>query len=235
MAAGVARAAPVDRDREYGDCLRQVDRDAAAAFETANSWAERGGGYAARHCGAVALFRMGQYEQAALRLEQLASDMTRGEGDLTADALAQAAQAWLMARKPERAHRALTQAIKLRPRDVDLLIDRAIALADAKNYWEAIDDLNQVLQLNPRRGDARVLRASAYRYVDSLELAAEDVAAALVIDPGNPDALVERGIVRRLTNDAAGARQDWLTVLRTAPDSPAAEIARDNLAKLDVK
>ena len=235
MLAGIARAAPADRDREYGDCLRQADRDAAAAFETANSWAERGGGYPARHCGAMALFRLGLYEQAALRLEQLASDMTRGEGDLTADALAQAAQAWLMARKPERAHRALTQAIRLRPRDVDLLIDRAITLAEAKNYWEAIDDLNLVLQINPRRGDARVLRASAYRYVDSLELAAEDVAAALVIDPGNPDALVERGIVRRLTNDPSGARQDWLTVVRTAPDSPAAEIARDNLAKLDIK
>src|SRR5258708_13928239 len=84
LCAGLARAAPADRDREYGDCLRQVDKDAAAAFETSNSWAERGGGYAARHCGALALFRMGQYEQAAMRLEQLASDMTPGQGRLPA-------------------------------------------------------------------------------------------------------------------------------------------------------
>jgi regulator of sirC expression with transglutaminase-like and TPR domain len=234
-ADGFAWAAPADRDREYGDCVRLVDKDAGAAFDTANSWAERGGGFAARHCGALALIRLGLYEQAAQRLEQLASDMTRGEGDLSADALAQAAQAWSLARKPERAHKVLTEALKLRPRDVDLLIDRAIVLADAKNYWEAIDDLNRAIEINPRRGDARVLRASAYRYVDSLELAAEDVAAALVLDPGNPDALAERGIVRRLTNDPNGARQDWLAVLRAAPDSPAAEIARDNLAKLDIK
>jgi tetratricopeptide (TPR) repeat protein len=235
LAAGVARAAPDGRDREYGDCLRQLDRDPAAAFDTANSWAERGGGFAARHCAALALFKLGQYEQAATRLEVLATDMTQGEGDLTADALAQAAQAWLLAHKPERAHAALGAALKLRPRDVDLWIDRAIVLADAKNYWEAIDDLNQALELNPRRADAHVLRASAYRYVDSLELAAEDLAAALAIEPRNPDALAERGIVRRLRNDASGARQDWLAVLRTAPDSPAAEIARDNLAKLDVR
>ncbi len=228
-------AASGDRDREYGDCLRQIERDAAGAFETANSWAERGGGFAARHCGALALLKLGQYDQAATRLEQLATDMTRGEGDLTADALAQAAQAWMMARKPDRAYAALTTAIKLRPRDVDLLIDRAIALAEAKNYWEAIDDLNHALEINPKRADAHVLRGSAYRYVDSLELAAEDLAAALAIDPRNPDALAERGIVRRLTNDPNGARQDWLTVLRSAPDSPAADVARENLAKLDVK
>ncbi len=234
-AHGIAYGATADRDREYGDCLRQVDKDAAQAFEMANSWAERGGGFPARHCAALALLKLGQYDQAATRLEQLGADMTHGEGDLTADALAQAAQAWLMARKPDRAHAALTAALKLRPRDVDLLIDRSIALAEAKNYWEAIDDLNRALEIAPKRADAYVLRASAYRYVDSLELAAENLAEALALDPRNPDALAERGIVRRLSHDDNGARQDWLTVLRSAPDSPAADIARDNLAKLDVK
>jgi len=233
LAAAPARAA--DRDRDYADCLRQVDKDPAQAFDTANSWAERGGGYPARHCGAMALMKLGQYEQAALRLEQLAADMAHGAADLSVGALQQAGQAWLMARKPERAYAAQTAALKLRPRDVDLLIDRAITLGEAKNYWEAIDDLNRALELDPRRADAHVLRGSAYRYVDSLEMAQEDIAAALRLDPRNLDALTERGIVKRLTNDPNGARQDWLTVLRAAPDSPAADIARDNLAKLDIK
>ena len=175
------------------------------------------------------------YDQAAMRLEQLATDMARGEGNLSAEALAQAGQAWLLARKPDRAYAAQTAALRLRPRDVDLLIDRAVTLAEAKNYWEAIDDLNHALEIDPRRADAHVLRASAYRYVDSLEMAGEDLTAALALEPRNLDALAERGIVRRLTNDPAGARQDWLIVLRTAPDSPAADIARDNLAKLDVR
>lgn len=232
LATGPARA---DRDRDYADCLQQIDKDAAQAFETANSWAERGGGYPARHCGALALLKLGQYEQAATRLEQLATDMAHGEADLSVEVLAQAGQAWLMDRKPDRAYAAQTAALKLKPHDVDLLIDRAITLGEARNYWEAIDDLNQALEINPKRADAYVLRASAYRYVDALDMSAEDVASALKLDPRNPDALAERGIVKRLSNDPNGARQDWLTVLRTAPDSPAADIARDNLAKLDIK
>ncbi|MEJ0072190.1 MAG: hypothetical protein WDO24_29650 [Pseudomonadota bacterium] len=235
MLAAAAPPARADRDRDYADCLRQVDKDAAAAFETANTWAERGGGYPARHCGALALMKLEQYEQAAMRLEQLAADMARGEGSLSAEALGQAGQAWLLARKPERAYAAQSAALKLQPRDVDLLIDRAITLAEAKNYWESIDDLNHALEIDRRRADAYVLRAVAYRYVDSLELAGEDLAAALALEPRNLDALAERGIVKRLSNDPSGARQDWLTVLRAAPDGPAAEVARDNLAKLDVK
>ncbi len=233
--AAPAAAQSFDRDRDYGDCMRQVDKDPAAAFDAANSWAERGGGTRARHCGAMALIKMEQYDQAAMRLEQLATDMTRGQGDMVPEVLAQAAQAWVLAHKPTRANAALTAALKLKPRDVDLLIDRAVVLAEAKNYWEAIDDLNRVIELDPRRADAYVLRAAAYRYVDSLELASEDLGRALALDPRNMDALAERGIVRRLSNDANGARQDWLTVLRTAPDSPAADVARGNLEKLDLK
>lgn len=234
-AAGAWAADPNTRSEQYADCLAQVEKDAAGAFETANSWAERGGGYPARHCAALSLLKQQRYAEAAARLEHLASDMTQGEGDLTADALAQAGQAWLLAGDNQRAFTDQSAALKLSPKDVDLLIDRAITLAEAKNYWEAIDDLNRALELNPKRSDALVLRASAYRYVDSLELAGEDLAAALRLDPHNPDALLERGMVKRLRKDDAGARTDWLTVVRTAPDSPAADSARDNLAKLDVK
>jgi tetratricopeptide (TPR) repeat protein len=233
--SGPAAAQSLVRDRDYDDCLRSIAKDPAAAFDAANSWAERGGGSRARHCGALALLKMEQYDQAGTRLEQLATDMARGEGDLVPEVLSQAAQAWLLARKPARANAALTAALKLKPRDIDLLIDRAIVLAEAKNYWEAIDDLNRVIELDPRRADAYVLRANAYRYVDSLELASEDLGRALTLDPRNMDALAERGIVRRLTNDANGARQDWLAVLRQAPDSPAAEVARNNLENMDLK
>jgi tetratricopeptide (TPR) repeat protein len=238
VAAALLGAAPAraDRDADYTACVRQIDKDAGQALDVANGWAQRGGGSPARHCAALSLIKLGQYEAAANLLEQLAADMAHGEADLSVEALAQAGQAWLMAHKPERAYAAQSAALKLKPRDVDLLIDRAITLADVKNYWEAIDDLNAAIQLNPRRADAHVLRASAYRYVDALDLAGEDVAAALALEPRNMDALVERGIVKRLANDPGGARQDWLTVLRSAPpDSPAAELARDNLAKLDVK
>src|SRR5947208_2653315 len=94
LAASAATPAS-DRNAEYAACLRQVEQDPASAFATANSWAERGGGHPARHCGALALLKLKDYERAATSLEQLAADMTRGDGDLAAEALAQAGQAWL--------------------------------------------------------------------------------------------------------------------------------------------
>src|SRR5262249_48885958 len=116
-----------------------------------------------------------------------------------------------------------------------LLVDRAVTLAEAKNYWEAIDDLNSAHDLAPKRADILVYRASAYRFVDSPELAQDDLAAAIALDPRNPEAYLERGILRRLANDTAGARQDWLMTVRLAGGTPTAAAAQRNLELLDVK
>ncbi|BBK45001.1 hypothetical protein STVA_50210 [Allostella vacuolata] len=232
-----SRPAPAaqDRNEEYARCMRQARTQATEAFETATAWEGRGGGLQARHCAAVALLTLGQPAEAASRLEKLG---TTGHGDairVRVELLSQAAQAWLAARMPERAHAVLTHAVKIAPDDADLWIDRSIVLASVKNYWEAIDDLNRAIDLAPRRADPLVLRGSAYRWVGSLELAQEDLARALSIDPRSTDALLERGIVRRLRNDPDGARTDWMAVLRLAPDGAAADAARANLEKLDVK
>ena len=56
--SGPAAAQLLLRDRDYDDCLRQIAQDPAAAFDASNSWAERGGGSRARHCGALALLKM---------------------------------------------------------------------------------------------------------------------------------------------------------------------------------
>ncbi|KAF0118585.1 MAG: TPR repeat-containing protein [Rhodospirillaceae bacterium] len=89
--------------------------------------------------------------------------------------LAQAGQAWLLAGKTERAFAVLTAALKLAPTDPKLYVDRAQILADARNYWEAIDDLNAALDLAPGLVEALVFRASAYRFVEAFDLAWQDV------------------------------------------------------------
>ena len=127
------------------------------------------------------------------------------------------------------------EAIRLKDNDPDLYIDRAIALAAAANYYEALDDLNRALELDPRRAEAFVFRATAYRYVDAFDLAFQDVESALALKPGFPEALVERGALRRLSGNDAGARADWISVLQRAPESAAGDAARENLAKLDLK
>ena len=242
-AAAAAQPAPppdpreVEQGRTYDACMRTVATDPSAAFEEAGGWRARGGGFPARHCAALALVRLKQYRDGAERLEALAQDMARAGSPtpLVTEVLAQGGRAWLEAGSTERAYAVETTGLKLDPRNGELLVDRAVTLATAANYWEAIDDLNHALEAEPRRIEAMVLRATAYRYVGSLELAEEDVARALKLDPQQPDALLERGILKRLNNDPAGARADWLALLRASPESPAAEAARDNLAALDVK
>ncbi|MBF0394299.1 MAG: hypothetical protein HQL38_16605, partial [Alphaproteobacteria bacterium] len=152
---------------------------------------------AARHCAATALVGMGEFQEAGGRLEALAQESRRAPA-IRAGMLAQAADSWMMMRWPERAHAALTAALKLLPNDPDLLLDRAVVLAEAKNYGPAKADLDAVLSRSPGRVEALALRASANRYLDFTAAARIDVDSALRLPPDYPEALVERGIQRRL-------------------------------------
>ena len=235
MSAATPAVGQVDDESEYAACLRLLDHDAKAAFESALAWQDAGGGAAARHCGALALVRLGQPGEAAARLETLAADMADARPWLRAGVLAQAGQAWLTADEPERAHAAFTVALEITPDAPEIYIDRAQALAQAGAFWEAIDDLGRAIELAPGRADAYAFRASAYRYIDNLELALDDAERALAITPDDPIALLERGNIRRLSGDDAGARADWLHVISVAPGGHAADDARSNLGRLDVE
>lgn len=230
-AAGAAEAPPFQR---YAACMTLARERPVEAWEEALAWTSLGGGEAARHCAATALIGMGEFQEAGGRLEALAQE-SRGGPAMRAGMLAQAAQAWMMMRWPERAHAALTAALKLVPDDPDLLIDRAVVLAEAKNYGQAKADLDAVLSRSPGRVEALALRASANRYLDAPAAARLDIESALRLQPDFPDALVERGIQRRLANDLDGARQDWMKAIGIAPESDAADLARANLARMDVK
>ena len=239
--AGAQQAEPGMRNRlsdaeRYAACLERARTEPEAALERARTWADTGGGDPARHCEAVALLARGAYAPAARQLEQLARGMEAARGaDLRADALSQAARAWLLADVPERAEAALGQAIELTPGNVELWIDRAHARFQLGQYWEAIDDLNRAQELAPERPDVYAYRASAYRYVDAPEMARENVERALTLDPDNPGALFESGVLHRLRGDTEAARQDWMRIIRTAPDSAMADAARDNLERMDVR
>ncbi len=196
----------------YENCMRLTRGDPDEALEAALAW--RDGGDAARHCAAAALFGLGQFTQAAERFEALADAMDKAAPRQRAAMLAQAGAAWFQAADFERAHAAQSAALKLSPGDADILTDRAMTLAGAKNYWESIDDLNRVIGADPERIDALILRASAYRYVDVPSLAREDAAAALRLAPDRPEVLLEYGILRRLAGDRDGARRSWLKLIR---------------------
>ena len=223
----------IDNARQYQHCIALARQTPSEGWEEALAWTSLGGGEAARHCGAIALIGLRQYEEGASRLEDLANTSHR-EAILRAGMLAQAGQAWLLAKNPERAYAAQTAALKLVPGAPDLLVDRAESLAEAKNYKDALADLDQALKADPSRVDALTYRATTRRYLDDMKGAADDLAKALALDPQYQDAWLESGILKRLAGNPAEARQAWLKVLEIAPKSPAADTARRNIELLDV-
>jgi tetratricopeptide (TPR) repeat protein len=207
-----------------GQCLALLRSDPEAARSFAAEWRQAQGGVPAEQCEALALLALGDAVQAATRLEAIAA---RPDGDRAARAalFAQAAQAWLLAGEANRAFGATTLALTLTPEDLDLLVDRAVALGTLARYREALEDLNRVLSLDPDRAEALVFRAAALRQLDRPDLARRDLDRALAIEPDHAEGLLERGILRQLAGDEAGARRDWQRVV-----SAAADLAAQNLA-----
>lgn len=228
-------AAARDEAHEYKSCLKLTRLEPEAAFESALTWRDQGGGFPARHCAALALVEMKKYHLAAPRLEKLAEDMMAAGEIHVVDLLIQTGNIWLLAKDPVRADAVFSAALEIEPDNIELMIDRARALAVAENYQTALGDLNKALQLDPARSDALAFRASAYRHLGNRTRALEDAELALSLEPGSVDALLERGILYRLEGQAGLARKDWLRVLEISPYSPAGELARINIEKLDVE
>lgn len=220
--------------QRYESCMAAARRDPRSALSEAQAWRKAGGGDPALHCIAVSLLGIGEYQQAALNLESLARSQRLAPA-LRGDLLGQAGNAWTLAGKPAEAYKDQTAALKLKPDDVDLLIDRAITLSGTGKYWEALDDLNRALTLDPDRPDALVYRASAWRHLKTFDLAEDDATRALTLQPDRLDALLERGAIRKARGNRAGARADWLRVVDIAADGRTREAARKELELMDVR
>lgn len=232
--AGVTSAARATGDptSEHDQCVAEAETDPQAALARAKQWSNSGGGFDADHCVAMALYDMKQYAEAARAFEKLARSMTNEGLADQARIFDQAGQAWLVAEQPRAAKTDFDAALRLTPNDPDLLIDRAEALAAAKEYWSAIDDLNRASDIAPKKAEIYVYRAAAYRALDALPLARQDIDYNLKLEPDNPVGLLERGNIRRLQGDVAGARGDWVTVTKIAPGSASAAAAAHNLTRL---
>ncbi len=234
-ATAQTRYSELPADAAYQNCLEGARRDPDAGFEAAIAWRDEGGGPPARHCVALALFNLGQYSEAATRLEALATDVPGATPVERASVLGQAGNVWLRANDLTRANAVLSRAIELNGDDPELRIDRGEALARAGEYWDAIDDFSAALDLRPDHIDALIFRAAAYRLLEVDDLARDDIDRALAADPDNPEALVELGAIHARAGAFDAARETWLRVLAIAPGSQAAEAARGALEQMDVK
>lgn len=219
--------------RAYSECLDLARLQPEQGWEKALAWGSLGGGEPARHCGAIALVALGHHQEAATRLERLAKE-SRRQPALRGQMLGQAAEAWMLAGQHDRALGALDAALALSPDDPELHIDRAVILAERKDYKNAIADLDLALKAAPRRADALALRAAGRRKLGDLKAAEEDVVAALESEPEQLDALLESGTLHQLRGDRDEARHDWLRILQISPDSAAADTARRNIENMDL-
>lgn len=223
---------PQQYNEDYAACMALARQNPDAALARAQAWWQAGANFAARHCIGLALVHKESYLQGGKILEDLAVD-ARGEiAHLKADLYAQAGQAYYLGGVNERAIAMFDRALALKPRDPELLIDRAIARDEIGQHFEAIDDLNTAIDMAPDRADAWLYRAAAYRHVGSLDLALEDANRAVALSQRSPEALFERARIKAQRKDAAGARADYQSLIKLAPNSPQAKEAREHLKTL---
>ncbi|RUQ73616.1 hypothetical protein EJ913_08060 [Azospirillum doebereinerae] len=226
-------ASSLDRNRELKECATRAETAPDAAFESAARWQDQGGGDFARLCQALALFHKGDFKAAGGRLEELAGVLGRDDPKAAASILARGGWAWLRAGDQARAEKLYTAALAKQPGDVDLLIDRAFARAEAERFWDAIADLDQALTRDPKRADAYLYRATAQKALSNHRQALADIGHALELKPGDPEAILLRGNVKALSGSVGGAKEDWALVKRLSPDSESGRAAAVNLERVE--
>lgn len=215
--------------RDYESCLAALNTDPAGAVAMAASLRPGNG---ATHCRGLALIALGQPDQGAAVLEQLAATST-APALARAMVLGQAGQARLMAGQNQQAAADTTGALVLSPDDPGLLLLRAQAEAGLQHYPAAEADLTAALRIDGGRTEALVERAEVRRKMGHLDLAEADATTALTLHPDDAEALLERGILRQRLGDRDGARRDWVRAAGIDPDSTTADLAQQNLSLLE--
>ncbi len=221
----------------YKFCLALAQEQPDKAIELAGKWVGLAGGEPAKHCQALSLIGIKEYGEGATRLDELAT-ASRQEPAVRASMLAQAGQAWLKEGELSHAYASQSAALKIVPagskQQMEVLLDRALTLADAGKYDEVIADCDAALIIDPDNADALAYRAAAHRLQGHEDEAFADADRAVKADTTNVAALLERGNLWRMKKRLAAARRDWLRILELEPDSLAADAARANIEHLDV-
>jgi tetratricopeptide (TPR) repeat protein len=217
-------ASSPDHVRRYSDCMKLARSEPLKALPAAEKWHAEGGGLAARHCVALAMFEAGRHTQAAMQFEAIARDMGQDRPGLRAELWAQAGQAFLEAGAADKAADAQSRALELKSNDADLWVDRGLSYAAMQAWPRAISDFDRALGLRPNDVEILVLRAAAWRNARNLTRALDDANRALRIAPDHSEALLERGFANLARGERGQANNDFNKVLRLVP--PGSNAAR---------
>jgi len=218
------------QNANYRNCVDWVQVDPNRALQDAEGWRNAGGGLAARHCRALALATLGDFNQAAQESQSIAAEMPPSEARL--DALISAGEYFMAAGDPYSARQQFDLALSDAPNNTEALESRSRSLAAAGDMTGAMADLNTLLGLEPGNVEALALRAAAKRRQGDHAGAISDADLALQYDPGSAISYFERGAARAVSGDIGGAQSDWQTAASLDPGGPAGELATANLARL---
>jgi tetratricopeptide (TPR) repeat protein len=206
-----------DHLRRYTDCMNLARSEPLKALPAAEKWHAEGGGLAARHCVALAMFEAGRHVQAAMQFETIARDMGQDRPGLRAELWAQAGQAFMEAGAADKAAEAQSRALELKSNDPDLWLDRGLSYAAMLAWPRAISDFDRALGLRPNDVEILVLRAAAWRNAGNPTRALDDAMRALRIAPEHSEALLERGFANLARGERKQANDDFNKVLRLVP------------------
>jgi len=246
-----ATAQSVAEEVRYGNCIDTAAQAPDKAINLALVWQNEGGGVPARHCEALGLFHLHEYNEAAVRLEAIAKDMRVGRdmpvrlgkrivatADMLADMYGQAANAWLLGGELSRAGTAVDTALSLAvngsPQELDLLVDRARIAAAEEDFILALSDLERVQKFDPGRKDILVLVAAAARGSKDYAKALAALDGFQSVYPDRTAGYLERGNLLDVLGQKQEARQNWLKLLQLAEVGADADAARANLERLDM-
>jgi tetratricopeptide (TPR) repeat protein len=219
---GTLQQGPPDHLRQYSECMSLARSEPLKALPAAEKWHSQGGGLAARHCVATAMFGAGRYAQAAAQFESIARDMGKDRPGLRAELWAQAGQAFMELGAADKAAEAQSRALELKTNDADLWVDRGLSYAAMQSWPRAISDFDRALGLRANDVEILVLRAAAWRNARNAARAFDDASRALRIAPDHSEALLERGFASLARGDRNSANLDFSQVLRLVPPGSSA-------------
>ncbi len=229
--------------RKYQECIALVSEDSSAALTVSREWYLKGGGVAAQHCEALALFEMRRYNDAAGIFELAASKLMQSQGqesfaERNKDVLALqlnylAGVAWRTAGELDKSYNALSASLnELQNKPAyayEVYIERGQVQFALEDFDSARDDFTNALDIDAEKIDAFLYRAQVFRKLDEHLKARLDLNAALAISPNQPEILLESGINYRMQRNDEKALIEWEKLIEKHPGTEWQKMAQDNI------
>lgn len=129
------------------------------------------------------------------------------------------------------------EALKVDPKNVNMLIELGNLMMDGSRFAEAADAYEKALAINPANADVRVDMGTCFRNSGNPKRAVEEYNKAITYQPNHANARLNLGVVLAFDlKDTAAAVKVWEEFLKLAPGHQMApqiqqEIANMKMAK----